>query len=280
MPFWSCWWARPGCSRCSSWSNCSERTPGGPDGAIETGGRARPSRSRGVPLRRGPVGLPAPARVHGVPRVDALPFGRWLSSKGFSVIGPRLPGHGTTWEDLETTTWRNWESESEAALLDLASRCDTVIAVGLSMGGAMVLHLGAKHPDKLKGIVTINADVRRPELVLTPVVRLFMRTAKGVGNDIKKPGQDEIVYERVPLRAASQLGKFYRVVQRELPSMRLPLLVFSSVEDHLVKPSNSKYVYERAGSDRKELVPLLNSYHVATLDFDAGAIAGRPRASA
>src|SRR5436309_7324529 len=213
----------------------------------------------GFLLQHGFTGCPA----------SMLPFGRWLSSKGFSVIGPRLPGHGTTWEDLETTTWRNWESESEAALLDLVSRCDTVIAVGLSMGGAMVLHLGAKHPDKLRGIVTINADVRRPELVMTPVVRLFMRTAKGVGNDIKKPGQDEIVYERVPLRAASQLGKFYRVVQRELPSMRLPLLVFSSVEDHLVKPSNSKYVYERAGSDRNELVPLLNSYHVATLHFDA-----------
>jgi carboxylesterase len=113
-----------------------------------------------------------------------------------------------------------------------------------------------------------------------------------VGNDIKKPGQDEIVYERVPLRSAVQLGKFYREVQRELPSMSLPLLVFSSVEDHVVKPSNSRYVYERAGADRKQFVSLLNSFHVATLDFDAETIfertlefaneltAGRPRASA
>src|SRR5439155_18618721 len=121
--------------------------------------------------------------------------------------------------------------------------------------------------DELNGIVTINADLRRPELVLTPVVRLLMRTTKGVGGDIKKPGQDEIVYQRVPLRAAGQLGKLYRTVQRELPSMRLPLVVFSSTEDHVAKPSNSTYVYDRVGSQQKEFVSLANPYHVATLDF-------------
>jgi len=93
-----------------------------------------------------------------------------------------------------------------------------------------------------------------------------------VGNDIKKPGQDEIVYDRVPLKAAIQLGKFYRTVQRELPSMRLPLLVFSSGEDHVAKPANSSYVMQHVGSSQRELVGLSNSYHVATLDYDADLI--------
>jgi carboxylesterase len=197
------------------------------------------------------------------------PLGRWLADHGVSTLGPRLPGHGTTWEDLEGTTWRDWERESEAALFDLAERCAAVIAVGLSMGGAMVLHLGSEHPDKLKGVVAVNPDLRRPELALAPVLRLFTRTTKGVGNDIKKPGQDEIVYDRVPLKAANQLGQLYRTVQKELPSMRLPLLVFSSAEDHVAKPSNSRYVMEHVGSSQKELVSLSNSYHVATLDYDA-----------
>jgi carboxylesterase len=224
----------------------------------------------GVLLQHGFTGSPASMR----------PFGEWLAARGVSVIGPRLPGHGTSWEDLEGTTWHEWENEAEIAILDLKARCPTVIAVGLSMGGALVLHLGAKHPDKLSGIVTINADLRRPELALAPVVRLLMRTTKGVGNDIKKPGQDEIVYERVPLRTAAQLGKLYRAVERELPSMRLPLLVFSSSEDHVAKPSNSTYVYDRVGSEQKEFVSLANSYHVATLDFDAELIFERTLAFA
>jgi carboxylesterase len=216
----------------------------------------------GVLLQHGFTGSPASMR----------PFGEWLAARGASVIGPRLPGHGTSWEDLEGSTWRDWEHEAEGAIRDLTARCSTVIAVGQSMGGAMVLHVGARHADELKGIVTINADLRRPELILAPLVRLFIRTTKGVGNDIKKPGQDEIVYERVPLRAAAQLGKLYRVVGRELPSMRLPLLVFSANEDHVAKPSNSRHVYQRVGSEQKELIPLANSYHVATLDFDAELI--------
>jgi carboxylesterase len=200
------------------------------------------------------------------------PMGRWLADRGISVVGPRLPGHGTSWEDLEGTTWQDWERESEAALLDLADRCSAVIAVGLSMGGAMVLHLAAKHPDKMRGVVAVNPDVRRPELVFVPLVRLFTRTTKGVGNDIKKPGQDELVYDRVPLKGALQLGKFYRTVQKEIPSVRLPLLVFSSPEDHVAKPSNSRYVMQHVGSAQKELVTLPNSYHVATLDYDAELI--------
>ncbi len=191
----------------------------------------------------GPIGALLQHGFSGCP-ASMRPFGQWLAEHGVSSIGPRLPGHGTTWQDLETTAWQDWERESEAALVDLASRCTTVIAVGL------------------------------------PVVRLFTRTAKGVGNDIKKPGQDEIVYDRVPLKAANQLGKLYRTAQKDLPSMSLPLLVFSSREDHLVKPRNSKYVYEHAPSSQKQFVPLTNSYHVATLDYDAEVIFERTLAFA
>ena len=216
----------------------------------------------GVLLQHGFTGSPASMR----------PMGEWLSQRGISVVGPRLPGHGTTWEDLATTTWRQWEAEAERALFDLSSRCSTVIVAGLSMGGAMVLHLGAKHPEKVDGVVAINADIRRPQLALAPVARFFIKTTKGVGNDIKKPGQDEVVYDRVPVTAAAQLGRFYRTVQGELPSMNRPLLVFSSDVDHVVKPSNSRYIMRKAGSSRKELVSLADSYHVATLDNDAELI--------
>jgi carboxylesterase len=228
---------------------------------------------------RGPVGVLLQHGFTGAP-ASMRPFGEWLAERGISVIGPRLPGHGTSWEDLETTTWLDWEREAHTALMDLRSRCHTVIAVGLSMGGALVLHLGAKHPDHLDGVAVINVDIRRPELALAPLARLFMRTSKGVGNDIKRPGQDEIVYTRVPLRAAAQLGRLYRTAARDLPSMRLPLLVFSSMVDHVAKPSNSRYVLSRVGSREKELIPLANSYHVATLDYDAELIFQRTLAFA
>jgi carboxylesterase len=216
----------------------------------------------GMLLQHGFTGCPASMR----------PFGQWLSERGVAVVAPRLPGHGTVWQDLEGVAWRDWESEAERALAELSSRCTGVIVAGLSMGGAMALHLGAKHPDTVRGVVAINGLVRRPEFALAPVIRLFTRSVKGVGNDIKKPGQDEIVYDRIPLKGINELGKFLRTVDRELPSLRVPLRVFSAPEDHTVKPFNSRRIMERAGSSDKELVSLPNSYHVATLDYDAETV--------
>ena len=223
---------------------------GGPSGAL---------------LLHGFTGSPASLR----------PLGESLSSKGTTVLGPRLPGHATSWEDLEATTWRDWEREADGALADLSARCSDVIVVALSAGAALAIHLAATRPERLRGLVLINPLIRRPEFAFAPLVRLFTRTVHGVGNDIKRPGQDELVYDRVPLKAISQLRKLLRTADRELPSMSLPLLIFVSPEDHTVKPANAERVARRAGSERKEVVPLPNSYHVATLDYDAETIVDR-----
>lgn len=227
----------------------------------------------------GPIGFVLQHGFTGAP-ASMRPFGQWLHQHGVMAVGPRLPGHGTTWEDLDTTVWRDWEREAEAALLDVASNCSTVVACGLSMGGAMVVHLAAKHPEKIHGVIVINPLIRRSDLLFTPMARLFTKSIKGVGNDIKKPGQDELVYDRVPLRAATELGRLIRTADKELPSVRQPLLIFSSPEDHTVKPFNSRRVLQRAGSTNKELVRLANSYHVATLDYDADLIFERSLAFA
>jgi carboxylesterase len=219
----------------------------------------------------GPIGIWLQHGFSGCP-ASMRPMAEWLTERGMTVSAPLLPGHGTAWEDLEGTTREDWEGAAESALMDLAGRCSTVIGVGLSMGGAMVLRMVERHPDTLAGAAVINADVRRPNLALAPVVRLFTRTLKGVGNDIKKPGQNEQPYDRLPVKALIQLNRFYRGVAKDLGSVRVPLLVFSSADDHLVKPSNSQYIYDHVGSSEKDLIRMTNSYHVATLDFDAELI--------
>src|SRR3954454_1847759 len=75
---------------------------------------------------------------------------------GFAVELPRLPGHGTTIDDMMTTTWEDWSAAAEAAFVDLASRVDKIVVAGLSMGGGLTLWLAARHPD-VAGIVLVNA---------------------------------------------------------------------------------------------------------------------------
>jgi carboxylesterase len=270
-------WERPDCSPSSSWSSCSGTPPGVDDPPAQLPERAvtqvKPA-CEPFSTDGGPIGVWLQHGFSGCP-ASMRPLAEQFAARGMTVAAPLLPGHGTEWEDLEDVTMADWEGRAESTLSDLAERCRTVIAMGLSMGGAMVLHMAARHPDKLAGAAVINADVRRPNLALAPVMRLFTRTVKGVGNDIKKPGQNEEPYDRLPVKALVQLNRFYRTVAKELAEVKVPLLVFSSVEDHLVKPSNSRYIFERVGSAQKELISLTNSYHVATLDYDAEVILER-----
>jgi carboxylesterase len=230
----------------------------------------------GEPYERagGPLGALVIHGFTGSPG-STRPLAMWLGEQGLSVIAPRLPGHGTHWEDLAQTQWTDWEAEAVGALKDLASRCDAVAVIGVSMGGALALHLAATHPNEVRCVAAINPYIHDSRLALAPVVRLFTRTRKLRTNDINKPGQDEVAYDRAPLATLSSLSQLLKKAEAELPSVRQPLLVFSSAQDHLVKPANSELIMRTAGSTDKELVPLANSFHVATLDHDADLIRTR-----
>jgi carboxylesterase len=222
----------------------------------------------------GPIGALLLHGFSGSP-ASMRPLGEFLAAHGVAVNGPRLPGHGTSPEDLAGTTWEQWFAEGESALAELESRSSAVICVGLSMGGALAVHMATRHHDRLRGLVVINPYVHDPRLAAAAVGRLFMKSIKGVVNDIKKPGQDEVGYDRIPTRVLPSLNQLLKSAESDLPRISLPLLVFSSPEDHTVKPANARLFAERAGSKDKELVRLANSYHVATLDNDAPAMFDR-----
>ncbi len=198
------------------------------------------------------------------------PMGETLAKRGFTVVGPRLKGHGTRVEDMLDNRYQEWIASAEAGLAEIGKRCRTVFVAGLSMGATLALHLACKHPDKVKGVVPICGPVFMKDfkLVFLPLLRLFVKTVPGIGSDIKNPAVKELSYDRVPLRALGELLQLCRLVKEELPRIRQPALIFAAREDHVVHPSNATYILEQIGSSEKELIWLENSYHVATLDYD------------
>src|SRR5690606_8957900 len=64
------------------------------------------------------------------------PWGEQLAAAGYSVELPRLPGHGTTWQEMNRTTWQEWYACVDEALTRLRGHCSTTFVAGLSMGGA------------------------------------------------------------------------------------------------------------------------------------------------
>jgi carboxylesterase len=202
------------------------------------------------------------------------PWGERMAAEGHTVRVPRLPGHGTRWQDMNLTRWEDWYAEADRAFLELQKSCERVFVFGLSMGGSLTLRLAEKHGDAIRGIVLVNPAVHseRPDRFLLPVLQLVVPAFPGISNDIKKPGQDEGAYDKIPLKAAHSLTALWKVTKEDLPTVRNPLLLFRSEEDHVVEASNSRYILDHVSSTDKTEVVLKDSYHVATLDNDAETI--------
>ncbi len=192
-----------------------------------------------------------------------------VAAEGFSVELPRLPGHGTSVEDMMTTSWRDWSGAALEAFDDLAQRSSSVAVVGLSMGGALAAYVGERRD--VAGLVLINPVVMRPgdELVdgLRALIDSGMESIESIGSDIKKEGTVEASYPATPLRCVLSLFDGLVEVHEELVKITAPVLLLSSREDHVVTSDNGDEVVAKS-SGPVERRWLENSYHVATIDND------------
>jgi carboxylesterase len=196
--------------------------------------------------------------------------GEKLAANGFTVLGVRLKGHGTHHEDLEQCQYEDWIHSLEEGYKKLSQHCRAIYIVGQSMGGTLALTLASKQLP-INGVITINAAFQIPcydeyKTISSP------RWINEGKPDIKDPNVHEIVYEKVPLASIKELLSLTEYAKTRLSSVRCPALLLQSVEDHVVPYPNANFIYEHINSKMKTIIPLLNSYHVASMDFDKDAI--------
>jgi carboxylesterase len=201
-----------------------------------------------------------------------------MAALGHHVEMPRLPGHGTTIEDMLDTTWADWSGEVAAAHGRLAERTDTIVVMGLSMGGALTLWSGF-HLSGIAGLVCVNPATKpAPAEVVEMVDELVsdgVELAPAVGGDIADPDAVEVAYEGSPLRAALSMWRDgLAPIADRYGELTMPLLLITSRQDHVVEPADSEHLATTYGGD-VEHIWLDRSYHVATQDYDAADIERR-----
>jgi carboxylesterase len=218
----------------------------------------------GVLLSHGFTGSPASMR----------PFGEHLAKQGFGVAIPRLPGHATRWQELNRVRWQDWYGVLDVELKRLRGEHDVVFVGGLSMGGCLALRLAEEHGADIAGLILVNPSVQTEDkrLAALPVLKALVPSLAGISNDIKKPGMDEIAYDRMPLKGLYQLTRLWQTTRDDLAKVTQPVLLFRSSVDHVVEASSSRRVLESISSRDVTETLLTDSYHVATLDNDAERI--------
>ncbi len=206
------------------------------------------------------------------------PVGEGLHDRfGFTVCGPRLKGHGTSPDDMETTSYLDWLASAEEGLQTLLATKRQVFVAGLSMGGTLTLNLAARFPDRIAGIAPVNGAVGVFDGGMAELVCAADAPARipGIGSDIKAPGVEELAYKEVPVACLRQIFVLMCATRDLLPRIVAPALVFQSREDHVVPEANAEAIMASIGSTDARLLRLTDSYHVATLDNDRDLIVER-----
>lgn len=202
---------------------------------------------------------------------EMRPLGEELAGAGYTVAGVRLAGHGKTPEAMAATRWQDWYRTVEKEYRQLKKTCDNVYAIGLSMGGALCLY-GASRLD-FKGVISICAPVylQDRKAMLAPLLQHVLKFYhKKVTSKEQMLNQEmgRFSYQTIPLAALASLLELVKNMRRDLPRIKVPVLVMQSKKDRVVLPKSGSYIFQQLSSNDKQMVWLEESGHLATLDVE------------
>jgi hypothetical protein len=138
------------------------------------------------------------------------------------------------------------------------------------MGGALSIRLASIRGQEIEGLMLVNPSIHDPRtsMKLVPLLQYVIPSLGGRGTDVAAPNPPKHSYGRTPLRALRSLQKLWKVVQRDLYLVDVPLMVGYSVNDHVVDPKNSEMVIDNVSSiDIREVI-FERSFHNVALDYD------------
>lgn len=217
-----------------------------------------PGGERGVLLIHGFTGAPAEMRL----------LGEYLHGRGFTVLGPRLAGHGSSPAEMAGTRWPHWYGDVEDGYHLLRGLCREVSVVGLSMGGLLALKLAAEHSVDRLAVVNAPIYLLDKRLPLLPFYRLFRNFQRQEKRRLAVNERYSVSYDYMPLSCVVSLLELIGNVDGLLPSIFRPALLIQSRHDRTVRPESVLHIHSRLGSRDKKIVWLERSGHVATIDVE------------
>jgi len=225
-------------------------------------------------------------------------LGEQVANAGFAAVGPLLPGHGTTVDDLDRTTWQDWVNAVDAAIdrvsatLRVAAHpgkagvCDRtrerrgrIALVGQSLGGLLALHAASRRDDivcvaALATPLWLGGFAGRVARWTQGPLSFVRRLPKLGGSDVRdrRVRSENPCYPSIPTRALGQLLAFMRVVDDALPRVRCPVLVVHARHDHTAPVACATRIAEATHAERLRILP--RSYHLIAADVERDVVAG------
>lgn len=229
-----------------------------------------------VPFRHETGSLDAVVLVHGWTGTPGhfRMLGDVLSSAGYTVAAPILPGHGTSLADLLRFGWRDWVGEVVTTCQDFVDEGRRLHLVGLSMGGAIGLLAAPVMGAASLSVINVPLEVKSRRMWMAT---MFRGSTRVLEDDPRVPPDDEALpyfqqYDGTPVGSIADLRDITRAARRNLGAVTCPALVVQSLRDEIVKPESGRVVYAGISSVDKEMLWLRESRHNALVDGERDVI--------
>ncbi len=232
-------------------------------------------------------------------------LGRVLHKAGFTVFCNTLPRHCGTLGELKKVTWQELVNACAEDFKRLKGEHDKVFVAGISMGALVGVHLAYKFPEEVAGVVALaptlfydgwalhKGKVIMETLWHIPLIRNMVNVREGWPYGLK----DEYLRDNIerfyknakagefdnkvvmfgspffPVACLYQHRLFTKIIKKELPFVKNPILILHAREDDMASIKNAQYVLKNIGSQDKALIVLEDSYHMITIDNEKEKVA-------
>lgn len=198
----------------------------------------------------------------------------YLADRGFTAYAPLMAGHGTKPEDMAKTSPKDWAGSVKAAYLKLKERCEKIIIVGNSFGSNLAFWLAREFNNEQEGIITLDAPIflRKHLFILFRIYsyglfRQYYRKPPRLYQTDYIDMMDEITYSKIPIKSLREFLRFIRKdTKPNLKQVKVPTLITHSSTDPIIHPKSATYIYERLGSEFKEIHWFVSNNHAFTVD--------------
>ena len=197
--------------------------------------------SEGFVVGDGSIGL---VLTHGLGATpcEVKDLANYLAGKNITVYVVRLPGHGTSIEELDSKKWEDWYQNYKEAYMTLKPIKSKIFAAGMSVGGVIALKLA--EDEDIDGVVALA-----PALIFDDSrsnYAWFFKYFSKYSSRTLRPECKDNTYDKskhsMPFRTALGRSAALVVARFFMPKFlwNLPLPVYSNVSKKIKKKNKQK----------------------------------------
>jgi esterase/lipase len=197
-------------------------------------------------------------------------YGDYLVNQGYTVMGVRLKGHGSSPYALQNQSWEDWYQSVVRGYRILKAHCKRILVTGFSTGGALALKLASEQYPEIIGVSAVAVPIKfiNPALAMVPLIHGtnklvdWLSSFEGIKsffeNDSEHPA---INYRHVPVKSLYELRLLVEDLEDRAQHCTVPVLILQGDNDPVVSVKGADELMANLICDNKQLKVIQSTRH-------------------